>query len=140
VDAFDRLPSETDLAQAVERLVVGFLDAFRSNRQAFVAFMLLNRSEPSMRERGARASRAAGTAIGALLRRHRAEIGHPDPELAADVAYRTLFAIATQTVMFDDHEISEREYSDERRAAEATSLLLAYLRQRTDAGDPQIGR
>lgn len=48
--------------------------------------------------------------------------------LAADVVYRTLFAMATQTVMFDDHEISNRHYTDQSRAGETTTLLLAYLR------------
>ncbi len=125
--AFEPAP-DTDLAAAVARAVSSFLDAFRANRQAFVAFMLLNRSEPSMRARGARASLAAAAAVARLLERHSDEIAHPDLELAADVVYRTLFATATQTVMFDDDEISGHRASDQDRSSEVTRLLLAYLR------------
>jgi AcrR family transcriptional regulator len=128
VRTFDTSTADGDLPQTIERLVVDFLDAFRTNRQAFVAFMLLNRSDPSMRDRGAQASRNAGTAIAQLLEPHRSEITHPNPALAADIVYRTLFAMATQTVMFDDHEITNRHYTDQNRARETTTLLLAYLR------------
>jgi len=128
VRAFDTSDADADLTQTIERLVVDFLDAFRTNRQAFVAFMLLNRSDPSMRDRGAQASCDAAVAIAQLLEPHRSEVAHPEPALAADLVYRTLFAIATQTVMFDDHEISNRYYSDQSRAEETATLLLAYLR------------
>lgn len=119
---------DADLATAVGHAVSSFLEAFRSNRQAFVAFMLINRSEPSMRARGARASLAAAAAVARLLQRYADEIAHPDPELAADVVYRTLFAAATQTVMFDDDEISRHVVSDRDRETETTRLVLAYLR------------
>ena len=128
VRSFETAPGDTDLTRTVDTIVTGFVDAFRSNREAFVAFMLLNRSEPSMRDRGAEASRAAAAAISQLLEEHRDEIAHPDPTLAAEFAYRTLFAIATQTVMFDDLEISDRRYTERGLAAETTALLLAYLR------------
>lgn len=128
VRAFDTSTADGDLHLTIERLVDDFFDAFRTNRQAFVAFMVLNRSDPSMRNRGAQASRAAGAAIAQLLESHRSEVSHPDPALAADVVYRTLFAMATQTVMFDDHEITNRQYTDQSRARETTTLLLAYLR------------
>ena len=129
---FDTSAADGDLPQTIEQLVADFLDAFRTNRQAFVAFMLLNRSDPAMRDRGARASRAAGTAIAQLLEPHHSEVTHPDPALAADVVYRTLFAMATQTVMFDDHEITNRQYTDQSRATETAKLLLAYLRTEHD--------
>jgi AcrR family transcriptional regulator len=128
VRSFETAPGTTDLAHTVDTIVTDFLDAFRSNREAFVAFMLLNRSEPSMRDRGAEASRAAAAAIAQLLENHRDEIAHPDPTLAAEFGYRSLFAMATQTVMFDDLEISDRSYTERGLAAETTALLLAYLR------------
>lgn len=128
VRAFDTAGPDGDLHLTIERLVNDFLDAFRTNRHAFVAFMVLNRSDPSMRDRGARASRDAGAAIARLLEPHRSEVSHPDPALAADVVYRALFAMATQTAMFDDHEITNHQYTDRSRARETTALLLAYLR------------
>lgn len=126
-DAFAALPVDGDLSPTVHRVVREFLTAFRTHRSAFVAFMLLNRSEPTMRERGAVASRASARAIGRLLERHADEITHPDPALAADFAYRTLFALATQTVMFDDEEVSPHGYDAAQRAEETALLLLNYL-------------
>jgi AcrR family transcriptional regulator len=128
-DTFESLPDEADLGQTIRQLVRGFLDAFRTHRSAFVAFMLTNRSEDSMRERGARASRDAATVISEVLGRHPAEIGHPDPRLAADVAYRALFAVATQTVMFDDHEVTPRPYGTGTLEQETARMLLSYLRR-----------
>jgi AcrR family transcriptional regulator len=125
---FDSSSADEDLARIVERLVADFLDAFSTNRQAFVAFMILNRSEPAMRDRGAEASRGAAQAIAHMLERHEHEITHPDPQLAADFVFRTLFALATQTVMFDDHEISDRRYTASVRGQETTAMLLGYLR------------
>lgn len=119
---------DPDLETAVASVVASFLAAFRSNRQAFVAFVLVNRSEPSMRARGARASFAAASAIASLLERHPDEVAHPAPELAADVVYRILFALAMQTVIFDDDEISRRVVADDELARETTRLVLAYLR------------
>ncbi|MEO1057555.1 MAG: TetR/AcrR family transcriptional regulator [Actinomycetota bacterium] len=119
---------DSDLETALGYVVASFLAAFRSNRQAFVAFVLVNRSEPPMRARGARASFAAASAIARLLERHADEVAHPDPELAADVVYRTLFAMAMQTVMFDDGEISRHVVTDDELARETTRLVLAYLR------------
>ena len=128
VRAFDASAADADLTRTIDRLVVDFLDAFRTNRQAFIAFMLINRSDPVMRERGSLASRAAGEAIAQLLEPFHCEIVHPEPALAADFVYRTLFALGTQTVMFDDGEVSIRNYTDQSRARETAKLLLAYLR------------
>jgi AcrR family transcriptional regulator len=118
---------EPDLSDAIERLTAEFLSTFRQHRAAFNAFMLINRSEPTMRLRGAQASRDAANAIGALLALHSDEVTHPDHELAADFVYRTLFALATQTVMFDDGEVSTQTHNDETWATECARLLLAYL-------------
>jgi len=126
-DAFEPLSAADDLSHIIRRFVAEFLAAFRTHRSAFNAYMLVNRSEPSMRSRGAVASRAGARAITQLLERHADQIGHPEPDLAADFAYRTLFALATQTVMFDDREVSPHRYSNQTREHETAGLLLAYL-------------
>ncbi len=125
--AYESLPADGDLSKTVHRFVTEFLAAFRTHRTAFISYMLLNRSEPSMRSRGAVASRAGARAIAQLLEQRADQITHPDPDLAADFAYRTLFALATQTVMFDDQEVSPHRYSSQTREDETARLLLAYL-------------
>lgn len=80
-----------------------------------------------MRSRGAAASRAASEAISARLARHADEVTHPAPGLAADFAYRVLFALATQTVMFDDDEVTSVHHSHQAWVDETTELLVEYL-------------
>jgi AcrR family transcriptional regulator len=129
-ETIESSPADTELSDTVHRFVTGFLDAFHTHRTAFIAFMLLNRSEPSMRARGAVGSRAAAGTFARLLESHADQIAHPDPHLAADLAYRALFALATQTVRFDDPEVSPRSFPTQTRADETTRLLVAYLQWR----------
>lgn len=65
--------------------------------------------------------------------------GHPEPAVAADVAYRTLFALATQLVMFDEDEITSQQYTNQSRATETATLLLAYLRRNAPASAEDRG-
>jgi len=55
------------------------------------------------------------------------QITHPDLDTAADIAFRTLFALATQIVMMDESEVTGRTLSEKQWADETTSLLVAYL-------------
>lgn len=119
--------SEPDLRAAVEVLVGEFLKAFREHRAAFTAYLLNNRSDPHMRARGAQASRQAADSVGRLLLGRRDQVRHPDLDLAADFTYRALFALATQTVLFDDREVTGRRHQADTWTAQTTALLLAHL-------------
>jgi len=139
VDALDATvaaaAAEPDLPAAVEILVAEFLKAFRAHRTAFNAYILQNRSDPSMRARGAEASRQAADSVGRLLATRRDQVEHPDLTLAADFTYRALFALATQTVILDDRDVTGKQHNDETWAEQTTRLLLAYL-QAPLPGDP----
>lgn len=125
--AFAGAAGQGDLEAVVDRIVQEFFRVFRQHRSAFHAYMILHRSDPTMRSRGAQASRETAAAMRELLARHSDRIRHPDPDVAADFVYRTLFALATQTVMFDDREVTARRFDERTRTREATRAVLAYL-------------
>jgi hypothetical protein len=54
-------------------------------------------------------------------------VTHPDLDVAADVVFRTLFALATQIVMMDEAEVTGHTLSERQWADETTSMLMAYL-------------
>ena len=125
-EAFAGALDGTPLDQAIAHLCEAFFKAFSEHRNAFVAYMIQSRADPVMRARGAQASLAAARLVRAIIDRHKAEVrAHADT--AADTVYRTLFALATQEVMFDPNEVSEIEMSLEQRAAHVASMLVCYL-------------
>lgn len=119
--------AEDDLPTAVRTLVTEFLKAFREHRTAFHAYLLQNRSDPQMRDRGAQASRQAADAVNRLLHARGDHVHHPDLDLAADFTYRVLFALATQTVLLDDLDVTGHHHSPTTWTDQTTTLLLAYL-------------
>lgn len=120
-----------DLPAAVHTLVTEFLKAFREHRTAFTAYLLQSRSDPQMGDRGAQASRQAADAVGRLLLQRRDQVRHRDLDLAADFTYRTLLALATQTVLLDDRDVTGRDHDPTTWAEQTTTLLLAYLQTPT---------
>ena len=116
-----------DLRQALTLMVEGFLTTFRVNRNAFNAMMVQNRGVPDFRARGSQATEGASAQLHRLLSDRSEQIAHPDLDMAADVAFRTLFALATQIVMMDEGEVTGRYLSDAQWVDETTDLLVAYL-------------
>ena len=124
-----------DLRQALAIMVEGFLATFRRNRNAFNAVMVQNRGVADFRARGARATESAAAQLRELLTERSEQISHPDLDLAADIVFRTLFALATQIVMMDEAEVTGRSLSDQQWVEETTHLLVAYLTTSVDTAD-----
>jgi AcrR family transcriptional regulator len=116
-----------DLREALGLVVEGYLDTFRTHRNAFNAIMVQNRSIPSFRERGSLATRSAAASLVAILDERADQVTHPDPAVAADVAFRTLFALATHIVMMDEGEVTGRTLSHTQWSQQTTDLLFGYL-------------
>jgi AcrR family transcriptional regulator len=121
------LESVHDLKQALALLVESFLATFRANRNAFNAIMVQNRGIPEFRARGAQATRSAAAQLRRLLGDRSEQISHPDLDVAADMTFRTLFALATQIVMMDESETTGHTLTEQEWATETTNLLVAYL-------------
>jgi hypothetical protein len=78
--------------------------------------MVQNRGIPEFRARGAQATRSAAAQLRRLLGDRFEQISHPDLDVAADMTFRTLFALATQIVMMDEsettgHTLTEQEWA-----------------------------
>lgn len=131
----DELADVPDLRQTLAIMVEGFLATFRRNRNAFNAVMVQNRGVPDFRARGARATESAAAQLRELLTERSEQISHPDLDLAADMVFRTLFALATQIVMMDEAEVTGRPLSDQQWVEETTHLLVAYLTTSGDTAD-----
>jgi AcrR family transcriptional regulator len=125
-----------DLPQALALLVESFLATFRANRNAFNAIMVQNRGIPEFRARGAQATKSAAAQLRHLLGDRSEQVIHPDIDLAADMTFRTLFALATQIVMMDETEPTGRTLSEQQWAQETTDLLVAYLTASTPRRRP----
>ena len=116
-----------DLRSALAATVASFVDTFTTHRNAFDAFMLQTLSVPEFRERGSVATRESASDLAAVLRHHGDEVRHPEPDVAADFVFRTLFALATQVVMFPGEEATGTSIDRDRWVDETTNMLHAYL-------------
>ena len=59
---------------------------------------------------------------------HRAEIAHASPMIAVDVAWRMLYAVLAQQMMFDDEEVTGMPMDTPALVREVSSCLVAYLK------------
>lgn len=107
---------------------VGVLAA-ATRRHAAVLRVLMVRSavDERTRESGSRSvGRLAELFTGAVLAQRDA-IAHPDPELAADIAFRMVFSTLARRVIFGPTFESKRRIAFDRFVAEQATLCRAYL-------------
>lgn len=119
--------SSDDLYGALYEYVSHSLAIFLAHRNAFKAMMIQNLDSISFRQRGNRATTSGVTDLTKLIRKYSHEISHRDIALAADVAFRVLFAVSTQRVMLDEGEITGNRFTEETWNEEVTDLLYRYL-------------
>jgi AcrR family transcriptional regulator len=96
----------TTLADAVEAAVEVLIRNVTGERELSRAFMSLSVADPVLRARGELVNRQRREALLEILIVHKDEIGHPDPELAIDVAYGMYAAVVRGRLMFGaEHEL-----------------------------------
>ena len=59
---------------------------------------------------------------------YREEIAHASPMIAVDVAWRMLYAVLAQQMMFDDEEVTGVPIAIPALVSEVSSCLVAYLK------------
>jgi AcrR family transcriptional regulator len=99
VEAFAQAP-DLDLAGSVAALVHAQADGMDRERSLLRAFMLRGPVDKRISGPGSEASRAVAHRFKAAVLARRVEITHPDPELAADVAYRMVYDVLARHVMY----------------------------------------
>jgi AcrR family transcriptional regulator len=117
-----------DLRGAVIRAVHLLADSTDRERALLRAFMLRAPVDPNIAGPGAVGSQFVGRAFKASVLAHRAEIGHPDPELAADIAYRMVYDVLTRNIMYGPAFESDTERTWDELVDELISASVAYLR------------
>jgi hypothetical protein len=126
-DAISHDP-DLDLRAAVDRSVRQFAEVTGGERALLRAFMIRGALDPSIAGPGSEGSQAAGRTFKAAVLAHRDEIGHPDPEIAADIAYRMVYDVLTRHVMYGPTFESDSERTWDELVEELISASVAYLR------------
>lgn len=94
------------LAEAVKAAVEVLIRNVTGEQELSRAFMALSVFDPVMRARGELVNRQRRGMLSEILLAHRDEIGHPDPELAIDVAYGMYAAVVRGRLIFGlEHEL-----------------------------------
>jgi AcrR family transcriptional regulator len=117
-----------DLATVVARGVHALAGRMGRERELLRAFMVRGAVDPSIAAPGSEASRATARAFKTAVLAHRGEIGHDDPELAADIAFRLVYDVLARQVMHGPTFESDRMVAWDDLVEELIAALLAYLR------------
>jgi AcrR family transcriptional regulator len=117
-----------DLRAAVEHAARQLADTTDAERPLLRAFMLRGPVDPRVAGPGSEASKIAGRAFKSVVLARRAEIGHPDPELAADIAYRMVYDVLTRHVMYGPTFESDTGRTWNELVDELIEAAVAYLR------------
>ena len=117
-----------DLETVVARGVHALADGMASERKLLRVFMVRGAVDPSIARPGAEASQATGRAFKSAVLAHRREIGHDDPDLAADIAFRMVYDVLARQVMHGPTFESDRMVDWDQLVDELIAAVLAYLR------------
>lgn len=123
------LPDEALVTQAVERLAA----LFRRHEPLLRVMILRGAVDEGTRQRGSRSSLVLAGAFESFVLSSVREFGHEQPEIAADVCYRIVYATLTRRIMSGPNFESGAEVSWDRLAAEVGRACAAYLLAREPA-------
>ncbi len=91
-------------------------------------FVLHRSSDPILRAQGIRANTLFAGIFTSLVLSHREEIAHASLMIAVDVAWRMLYAVLAQQMMFDDQEVSGVPMTIPALVHEIACCLSVYLK------------
>ena len=94
------------------------------------AFVVQGALGPTFQEESRRFFASCKTTLSRVMLFHKADMGHPDPELAAEVVCRTWLALMEQLVLYGDNPFDTPTRSSDARVlvAEFCRATAAYLR------------
>ena len=120
--------NEKKLAGAIEVFLSHLFTASQEYRNSARFFVLHRSADPILRAQGIRANTLFAGIFTTLLLSHREEIAHASPATAVDVAWRMLYAVLAQQMMFDDEEVTGVAMATPALVSEVSSCLVAYLK------------
>lgn len=118
---------DLDLPAAITEAVRVFAAGMDSERDLLRAFMLRGAVDPRIHKPGSGSSRQAARGFKAVVLARRNQIDHPDPELAADIAFRMVYDVLARHVMYGPAFESDTKRSWDELVTEITRAALAYL-------------
>lgn len=124
------IPSAADISDvrtAIAQAVAGVARISAEHRAALRAFMHLGAVDDVIAARGSQSSIELGHVFKSIVLTYRAAINHPDPELAADVAFRMIYCIVARQIMYGPTFESDRPIEWDRLIEEMTAACTAYL-------------
>jgi AcrR family transcriptional regulator len=123
----DQIPPEAALIDIVNGMAQGMMKSFMQDAGLMRATFFYSReqAEPRMRQKIEKAGRRTfELAVGILLKR-RGQIGHPDPETAAQLTITMMVATIREMVLFSFPKMSSVDST--RVAAELALAACRYL-------------
>jgi AcrR family transcriptional regulator len=111
----------------IEDVVVKTSQQMLDHSRILRAFMRRGPEDPEMWERGRLGSQRLASQFEASLLRHRDEFRHPDPDTAADYAFRMVYSMTSRRITHGSLFESTRPLSDEAFVAETARAVVAYL-------------
>jgi AcrR family transcriptional regulator len=126
VAAVDGRPA-TGIRDVIVSAVQMVADIFRGNEKLLRAFMHLGAVDDEISRRGSESSIDLARQFAATVLAHRAELTHPDPETAVDVAFRMAYCTFARQVMYGPTFESDRPVAWGELVDEVGTACAAYL-------------
>ncbi|MBV9415984.1 MAG: TetR/AcrR family transcriptional regulator [Solirubrobacterales bacterium] len=126
-EAAGRPAASANGAAAIAVVVAGMARVMNDNRKALRAFMHLGAVDEVISAHGSEASIAVSKTFKRALAPYKADFGHPDPDVALDVAFRIVYCTLARQVMHGPVFESDCRLSWRRLVQELSAACAAYL-------------
>ena len=120
-------PRDESLGEVAARVVSVLSRHVLNEPELFRAFVLQAVFDEGVRAQGERLNAQRRNKVVEVLLAHRAEIRHPDPELAARWFYSNCMAVLRERVTFGEGAELSGGFSDEGLVTEMTRMVTSYL-------------
>ncbi|HLH67356.1 MAG TPA: TetR/AcrR family transcriptional regulator [Solirubrobacteraceae bacterium] len=128
-EPLERTAGREDLSprERLEAIVIQEAETMLSHADILRVFMRQAPMNPDIWRRGAEKSQESYEAFRRAILSHRGDLGHPEPELAIDVAWRMLYCTIARRITHGPRFESARAVSDRRLVREIARAIADYL-------------
>lgn len=113
--------------ERIEMLVSELANQMLTHGSDLRVFMRQAAVNPDIWARGSEKSQATAEQFRRAVLEHPGDVGHADPELAIDVAFRMMYCTIARRITHGPYFESAREVSDEQLVAELARAIADYL-------------